>query len=646
MKRQAGGQDDLADRPIREYKLPLEVGDKVHSVENVVIRFGDTGLTRDFGSFCYLERESRAIRAKGKPTKVVLASFVPSRRRFMAKFIYWLSEGIRQGLSQRGQYLCSQILFSFIAWADANLDSDALASAETIAVALVGYTDYLTHEVRTGRIAKDTAGGKQARLISCLRYLTGAEHLADGLTHLRRGDGENGTVPRSEKDIGQQLAIDLLLFEGLRTLVLQEESLPFALRVPPFVQQPYNVIWIFPTRGLFRTAAEINSSAMQNGYGQFAYDFENGRLRTYQECKSLYESKSVAKAVIHKARILVGKANENKRSGPRISIAKVAMNSFVDMFLANAGMDWEQVRTLQWEGDDFTVERLTQDFSAVKNRAKGVVVTFTITNVFLPRFRLYLSLRNWVLNGKKCDLLFFRPVGICADGGFRIEPLPLASLDLLHVHRRLAPNLVVVGSREWRSTKTNWNVDRYGTAAAAAIAQNSRAVVETKYSAGTETNAIKESGEFLSRLSAKFVSRKHADTKHTSPVGGCNNINHPTPALADPPVNPDCHQPEGCLFCAEHTIVADEIDIRKLLSLRYCILHTRPFSSSKEHWKDLFRPVLARIKDLLNRIAAKSERHRLLVARVRVEVDKYGKLDPYWEAKMAMLDEISGDVTW
>ncbi len=649
MKRgRSNGQQGLVDRSLVEYILPLEVGDEIRSVEHALVRFADTGLTRDLGSFCYLERENRPIRAPGRATKVVLNSFVSSRRRILVKFINLLSDGIRQGRSPRAQFLASQIFLSFLAWADLTFKSDVLATREVAARALTEYTDILIEKVRRGELVNSTASRTQKYLVSCLSGLMGDDHLADGLIRLRRGDGENGTVPVSEEAIGRQLAIDWCLFYGLRELVLEGRAFPFALHVPPFLRQPSNELWIFPTRGMFRSISE-NGRQHENRkelrYNQFAYDFENGRLRTYQECKQLYAKASVAKAVVYNAREQLRRANENNRCGARIAAAKAAMNAFVDMFIANTGMDWEQVRMLVWD-DDYEVSRTTQDFTTVKARAGGAEVTFTVTSVFIPRFKQYLELRRWVLKDKQTDYLFFRPVRICANGDFKIECLPVASPELLYLHRRLAPELSIIGSREWRATKTNWNVDRYGTAVAAAIAQNAPGTVEAKYSAGTETNAIKEAGGYLSQLSAKFVSRKHILAKHTSPVGGCENFRHPLPSVAEPPVRPDCRNAEGCLFCNEHILVADEVDVRKLCSLRYCILHTRAFSDSREDWRRQFKPVLARIKNLLDLIGEKSERHHDLVVMVRKEVDRQGVLDPYWEAKMLMLDEISGDVSW
>lgn len=635
-------QRNLVDRRLIEYVLPLPKGVRILSPECAFVRFADTGITRDFGSFCYLEREEKKRRAKGCATKVVMASLSPLRRKLIHRFIQELSEALDQGGSPGTQYLHAQNFFYFLTWADSSHKYDVLSSASSAKQALVNFSEHLSEKIRTQALARKTAAIYQRLAIRWTALLLGNPGIADGLALLRREEGDNGTPPRSEEAIGRQLAIDKHLFEGISRLVLEGSPFPYALQLPNFLQEPGNRVWLFPALGFFRTLVERENIIAS---GSSAYDFANGRLRTYEECRPFHKSKKSARDAVSVAASRLRVVNQNARCRQRVELAKIALISFIDMFLANTGMDWEQVRTLKWFSQ-YEVERVSQDFSSIKARAGGAEVTFTISSRFLPRFRQFLALRNWVLDGKEWNLLFFCPVEIRENGDFSIRKLPDSSPELLYTLRRLLPSISHIGSREWRATKTNWHVDNYGVVVAAAVAQNTPETVSNKYSAGTDTQTIKETGSFLGELSAQFVTRAKSDAGVTTSVGGCNNFKKPKPVALRTPVVPDCRQSEGCLFCKEHVLVADETDVRKLFSLRYCILYTRSLSSTRRAWKETFGPVLVRIKWLLSRISCKSARHEALVKRVRKEVSVNGALDPYWEKKLMMLESIMRGVTW
>lgn len=642
-KRKAATTDggyDLAHRELVEFVIPVPKGLKLLSIQQALIRFGDSGLTRDFGSFCYLKREPRAIRAPNRATRVASETFVPARRKVLARIIEEMSEAVRQGGSQRTQYLHAQRFLTFLTWADASYGYDVLQTSAMARDALLAFSDVLRQRSRTGELAVSTASKCQATVSNFLCLVTGDTALSDEVTPIKkRRAGVNGTPPRSDEAVGRQLALDRCLFEGLREVVLRGLPFPYALNVPPFVDQGNNTLWIFPTSGLFRTESEVES----RHYEMNAYDFSAGRLRTYEECKNLYATPAMAKSSVAAANERLMLANADHRCSARFALAKISMNAFIDMFLANSGMNWEQVRLLEWAGE-LAPEQTSQDFSQIKARAGGAEVTFSLTNTFLPRFRRYLELRTWMLEGNTTNLLFFHAVKINNGRGHRLQKLPLASPELLYAHRRILPGMTLLGSREWRSTKTNWHVNNYGTAIAAAVAQSTVRTIETKYAAGTDEQMIRESGEFFSKLSGRLVSRERMAKATPSAVGGCEKYTNPQPYGPDMPFEPNCAQPEGCLFCSEHEVVADETDVRKLLSFRYCIMHTRALSGSKQEWRAMYAPILKRLKQLLGLIASVSKEAEQLVRRIRREVNKQGKLDPYWDLKMSMLEDISGGV--
>jgi hypothetical protein len=116
-------------------------------------------------------------------------------------------------------------------------------------------------------------------------------------------------------------------------------------------------------------------------------------------------------------------------------------------------------------------------------------------------------------------------------------------------------------------------------------------------------------------------------------IGVCSSYGNPQLNGAAP-VTPDCRGPEGCLFCDQFKVHADERDTKKLLSCRYCLQQTAHLVSSEEHFQNLFVPIFERISFILEAI---DRRETGLVERIRLEVEENGELDPYWQSKLEML---------
>lgn len=98
-----------------------------------------------------------------------------------------------------------------------------------------------------------------------------------------------------------------------------------------------------------------------------------------------------------------------------------------------------------------------------------------------------------------------------------------------------------------------------------------------------------------------------------------------------------CVQPEGCFFCSNYRAHADDLDIRKLVSARFCINRTRHLSATDEHFHSLFEPVVQRINDVLEQIRNHSAEADVMVRRITSEVEVSGHLDVYWEREMETL---------
>ena len=106
------------------------------------------------------------------------------------------------------------------------------------------------------------------------------------------------------------------------------------------------------------------------------------------------------------------------------------------------------------------------------------------------------------------------------------------------------------------------------------------------------------------------------------------------------PVEADCTQPEGCLFCNNYAVHADEIDIRKLCSLDYVIRATKSLAASEEHFNKIFGTVILRIENILKAVSLKSKELANLVLSIQKDVYDNENLDSYWEEKLSLLIKI------
>jgi hypothetical protein len=325
-------------------------------------------------------------------------------------------------------------------------------------------------------------------------------------------------------------------------------------------------------------------------------------------------------------------ANADRQHGYRRNAAMLAHNAFVILFLAHTGMNWSSVQGLPWAGEhELGTER--QGFRAVKYRAGGRLVSFEIQAVFLPTFRRFLRLRDYLLNGQNFDKLF----GASGNGAKCIEPLKSKALtSIFDSLRRLDPGVPDIKSRQWRAGKSDWLLRKVDPSTTAVVLQNSEATVMSSYAAGSPTTQGEEMSAFFERLQSAVLERGAVVPNGViNAVGVCASYGNPH-QVHPAPVESDCKGPEGCLFCDKFKVHADEKDTRKLVSCRYCILQTEHMVASEEHFHILFGPLLGQIAALLEDIA---QREPGMVTRIEKEVEE-GELDPYWAGKLEMLVDL------
>jgi hypothetical protein len=244
----------------------------------------------------------------------------------------------------------------------------------------------------------------------------------------------------------------------------------------------------------------------------------------------------------------------------------------------------------------------------------------------MPKFKRYLQLRDFLLQDyPDFDGLFFT-IGLGhADAPAYIKT---GLATTYRAWQRIDPELIPVLSRQWRAAKSDFLVTRTDISTTAQVLQNTESTIRKSYVEGAVQTHLSEMSTFLDQM---VVKKGVSLASHKVAVGECISYFHPKKSPhVEAIVTPDCENPEiGCLSCDNFKVHADETDVRKLLSCRYCLTRT-------SHLAGFHRtagPIVNRINVILDEI---DKREPSLVSRVAQEVEE-GELDHYWASKFDML---------
>ncbi|TFW10423.1 hypothetical protein E4K72_00915 [Oxalobacteraceae bacterium OM1] len=620
---------DLVTRAVAIVPLPLPPNLSFETPEKVVLAFGQFKNV-DIGALCYTVRsmERRAIRT-GR--KVELSSFDSARAKCIQKMIQVANElFLRAGKRPATIYTYFRHFFAFMCWCDESGHADVLLSIEAGRIALRAYVNNLRREIDQHLLSTNTAAAYQDSVRCVLGcYFDEDDFAADANLVVR---DQNLTAPTplpSEADMAATIAWCESLFFGFSDLLIAFRPFPYALKVPPSLGLPKDTLWIFPTQ---MWHARINRT---NLWG-VAYDYGLGKIRTVDEVASRFSCLSQAEFAVKNALKVVSAANANPHCLARKSRGSLALRAFLMLFLIVTGVNGAVASEIPWSLEleeqvrHPNCER--QGFRSIKWRAHGRTMSFEIGMRYLPHLRKYIELRTFMLNGRTTDLLFFRlpndPNG---------DPKPLDVGREVYTFRteikRLDPDFLGLMPSQARAAKQAFVQRQTDPVVAAAVMGHSVATALKNYSNGSEADHQDEMNRFFRGVEAAVIEARCEPITVRS-VGGCVEPDRPKAIIADPPVPPDCHHGEGCLFCDKFRVHADEIDIRKLLSARYCIRLLAQHERSIEDSERMFGAILRAIDAYIEQIKSVCD---AMVERLTHEVEIDGELDSFWSAKFHTL---------
>ncbi|ENU20730.1 hypothetical protein F994_00963 [Acinetobacter bohemicus ANC 3994] len=633
---------NLERRTVQVYNLPVDSDISLLKPEQVILRFPH-GKTIDIGSLCYLIRQPIAkshlgARRNSKSGRLVqISSIYEQRKQDIRLLISHISEYFLHS-GKRVETIKDMVsrLVVFIYWADQNGFFDVLNKKQLAKNAIIQYTHYLKERVSRNEINVNSGARQQNTIIQFLCDFFEDEELKFGIFLIRVNSRlKKHTQSPCENVQGRILSLCENIFDGLTSLVLEHKQYPYKLVMPDHLNFTENILWIFPVESWFIHP----SKALRKRHSCLAYNYLTGTLNTLEQIAELRlrPNTNISKdySILKQAEHNLIAANKNYRHNQRMHVGTIAVNAFIILFFSQTGMNLSQALNLSW-GKDYEISSSNQSFRIVKWRAGGKECSFEVPLEFMPRFKKFIALREYLLNEQECEYLFFTlgERGLGAPRQLKSGTLHGIYLSL----RRIDPYLQMVQSREWRAAKSDWLVRNTDLATAASVLQNTEKTVLSSYIAGSESSHWEELSSFLHNMSNVVLSTKN-DQKNLlkSATGQCSSFGNPLALNNEDSINkPNCIDPEGCLFCDKYRIHVDETDIRKLISCRYCIEKTAHIIGSLEEQRATLRPILSRIDLILDKLKEYNEQ---LVTKILLEVEE-GELDDYWARKLEMFMEL------
>lgn len=524
-------------------------------------------------------------------------------------------------------------------WCDANDCSDVFCSPEAARLSYLKFTNHLNQEILKENGASPLSCQARQRALKKalqLQFPDCHEHIVAGISpikHIREG-----LEPPEKESVS--VYVDICLNISLTLSRFLVAAAPFPLR---FETKDYHT-YIFPVNDTYVTPYAGVPSAFR------AYDFEAGRIRDATELELEGLVWKDARESAQNARDTLRDANSDEYHHSKMRLATLAMQAYaclLNMVVgANSG---EVIQFLYDDALELVKSPLKKELSAVKLRAKGLEVNYTVgRGPGMKILKEYLIFREWLLNGRQCEFLFFRPV-VGERAGLKSWGSEQLNSDFsTRFFRRIqgvflpqsAKNIPPVRVRKYKSLTLH-------------LLKNSPLLVSTMLNHSVDTNLQSYSGvgeadqklEFQRYWAAvRSAALRASAADPTSGVsiaaGHCGKLNSPERDIPLVSIEPDCSSPYGCLFCVNYQVHSDETDVHKLVSFQYVIDGIRRnapvFTFSEEAFKDLS----VRIEAVLDAISKRSSVAYQLVNSIKKKVFDLGILTPFWEQRLQRYEKM------
>lgn len=607
----------------------------LNRVDNIVIQFDTT--FQHLGRICY--KDFQVSSKNNLKLSVDLNSIELVATKFANKLVPYLADLMLDGkrtrtLSGLTSYVIS--LFKYIR----EKELDLLCNKASIQNFVNDYTDYLLHQIKIYDrkqklgLSTHTAQTHQSRVISFFSYAINIEEseITSGLHIIQRNNNQvKSAVALNDKAFAEQFSLYTQIFRQFSYIVLDH------IEIPTTVNINKEQLWIAPSYNQWLKPKHKTSIGMRG------FNYENGNFYTIEELESLSHCKGKKRYQlgqhVSQAADATVKVNQ-QHSTLRLLLAAWACRAYFMHFLVVTGENDSTAASLMFE-DEYLTEKSEQHFKSIKWRANGILVSYDIQNEFVADFQRYIQLRNYLIDHYQQD---YKALFISAA----VSKLTQLSTkgDVSCSFRKLfavqfTGTALTGTSKSFRVSKSLWVRDNYGTGISSYIMQHSNSTSDAHYAGKNEEKSAEQLAAYFAELDNQLL--KESLPVIPIPSGNCTAPSKPE-ILDSLPLNSvvtvNCGSHEGCLFCSKYRIHADDKDIRKLLSLKYLIIHSQNLAASQEHFDSVYNPVLARIEGLLDHIGDKKPNCLPLIQEIREEVFEQEMLSEYWYRKLELLGNL------
>lgn len=615
----------LRDLVENEYLYPEQI--------RVFLPNGGKKLPMDLGAIAYAKRKyaNGQNQNPDNPYLVVEESFVKHRRDFLRSLMdYIVTKGYRETSVAA---VIGRVRCAFNCIEEFGFSELFLKDTEQSEIVYREISKELKHQINSNEITPRQAEIKQENIAFLIQVHYGKQVSDYIVSNTVKFNGSvSVTAPRERAELKYSFDIYKSLAEELTSLLINENSLPFKLKMPSYTT------FIFPY-ATHRVTPYCNRPTD-------VYNHEMGRMVTEQEYfdKRPDKKKSELRENLKRSNKLLEQANLDPRAKCRRALACTAMQSYQMLFMMLTGAYASEIAQLEFDGKlEFDKSLTNKSYRAIKLRAAGKPVQFDIAAGAVSLFRKYLKLREWVLGGRKENRLFF---------GLKVkdwEPVAVSEANIRSFQRRkiigifMPSDFEMLTSRQFRKTKSLFlheqpDVDRDTVAL---VLNHSEQTNERHYmevspeKARDELSSFWEAAHEASRHVAQTADKGQGSKHRPIAAGHCDDFQHPHPAIESPPIEPDCRKQYGCLFCINYVCHADDDDdIHKLFSLLYVVTGVLNGVSDANKANELFLLLSARVRQILHQIKMKSLKGWKKVDEIGDRVFKLGELTPYWENRL------------
>ncbi|MFM0328852.1 integrase [Paraburkholderia strydomiana] len=618
-------------RKIEEIVLPLAAGIVVMHPEAAVLCWSNFRDRADVGRFCFLRRDI----SPGRLEDQCFDDLNDERIKAVRRLIEYFSEATELGLRPSTLHARYRDLNRFMNWADERGHCGVLSDKDETEKALGDYGDEQRELASQSQLNRNTVAAAQLNLQKTLCGFFEEGNFGAGIKRLRFS--RKHVVPTEVPD-EERLALLIAWADGLFTNI-SSHVLEF---------KPYPFLIVTSLGETIHVVPQALCASRRDGKrsrGLLAWNLETGEMRSYQELWEQFKArgrKKFRQNAYNVRKTAMGhlEAANKVHSALRREHALTAALAFAALFLAETGINSAQLVAMKWSPDLSkslsSASVVRQKFRAVKYRAGGKEISFTVSIAFMQKLRTYLELRKYLVQDSPLDALF-----VARGLGSGDETVALTSEFLVQFYVRLevfGVTLPRVTARQLRAAKQDWAMSNHDPAVAAELMGTTLETAIRAYSNGTASAQRAEFGALFASIEKTILGAEEPLPPGSirGALGACVHFQHPEPISPEAPVKPDCKSSEGCLFCDKYKAHADETDVRKLLSCRHCLRLTGQHAHDVEQYERTFGPVLRRVDFLLEEVR---KRDSALVVRIENDVDM-GNLDPFWASKLEMLIEL------